>query len=259
MVKLKMKLKIAGEIMINFIICMGTEIIVNKCSREIDKFMMQYDTDYKCHVYREYNREWEEYASTDDGFKIYILNSNDGDDNQSNITAARKIREDFDDWVSMIILTSEKYNYKSTEIEKRLMLASFVNNMVNFETQLKIALTRCMKNYDNRIKTLKYFYKNNIYNIELKQILTIKKEPDNKRCIINTLTKTYQMPENLNKILESLDDRFIMCHRNMIINLEQVKNYNSKLGIITFKNGQTINNISRSKKKNIINYFRGLK
>ena len=122
-----------------------------------------------------------------------------------------------------------------------------------------MALTNCIKNYDNRQKTIKYTYKNNIYNIDLKHIICIEKEFDNKRCIIKTATNTYPIPGTLNTIMKMLDDRFIKCYRNMIINLEQIEKYKIKEGTITFKNGQTINNISRNQKKEIVKYVRGIR
>ena len=59
--------------------------------------------------------------------------------------------------------------------------------------------------------------------------------------------------------MKKLDDRFIKCYRNIIINLDQIEKYKIKEGTIIFKNGQTINNISRNQKKEIVKYVRGLR
>ena len=45
--------------------------IANK--KEIVKFMMNYDIDYKIHEYSGYTQEFNEYAAQEDGFKIYLL------------------------------------------------------------------------------------------------------------------------------------------------------------------------------------------
>ena len=59
----------------------------------------------------------------------------------------------------------------------------------------------------------------------------------------------------LEKIM--LDKRFIQICRSIIINGEQIESYNVKTNIITFKNKEELNAISRSKKREIINYVRG--
>lgn len=242
--------------MINFVICEDEPLLLNKYVNEIEKFMMRYDTDYKCHKYKGYDDKWKEYAKKDDGFKVYLLDIKT--ENGSGLDAARLIREEYDDWVSMIIIITAYNEYKYEALEKRLMLVDFINKLSNFEKRLQAALTICMKNYDNRHKTLRYTYKNNVYNIDLKQIISIEKETDNKRCIINTVTNKYIIPGTLNTIMKSLDNRFIKCYRNMIINLEQIESYYIKEGKIIFKNGHTVTAISRNQKKEIIKYVRGL-
>lgn len=243
--------------MINFVICEDEPVLLKKYVNEIDKFMMRYDTDYKCHTYKGYDDKWKEYAKKEDGFKVYLLDIKTA--TGSGLDAARLIREEYDDWASMIIIITAYNEYKYEALEKRLMLVDFINKLSNFEERLITALTRCMKNYDNRHKSLKYTYKNNVYNIELRQIVSIEKEPDNKRCIIKTTTNKYPVPGTLNTIMKSLDDRFIKCYRSIIINLEQIEKYIVKEGKITFKNGDTVNSISRNQKKEIIRYVRGLR
>ncbi|MDD5888155.1 MAG: LytTR family DNA-binding domain-containing protein [bacterium] len=243
--------------MINFVICEDEPLLLNKYINEIDKFMMRYDTDYKCYKYKGYDEEWKKYAQKEDGFKVYLLDIKT--ETGSGIDAARMIREEFDDWVSMIIIITAYNEYKYEALEKRLMLVDFINKLSNFESRLQNALSICMKNYDNRHKYIRYTYKNNIYNIDLKQIIFIEKEQDSKRCVIKTISNTYIMPGTLNSIAKNLDDRFIKCYRNMIINLEQVESYNTKEGKITFKNGESITAVSRNQKKEIVKYVRGLR
>lgn len=243
--------------MLNFVICEDEPILLKKYANEIDKFMMRYDMDYKCHTFVGYDERWKKYAKKEDGFKIYLLDIKTA--NGSGLDAARLIREEYDDWVSMIIIITAHNEYKYEALEKRLMLVDFISKLSNFEERLKTALTRCIKNYDNRQKTLKYTYKNNIYNIDLKQIICIEKEFDNKRCVIRTATNTYPIPGTLSTIMKKLDDRFIKCYRNIIINLDQIEKYKIKEGTIIFKNGQTINNISRNQKKEIVKYVRGIR
>lgn len=233
--------------MINFVICDDEEVLRKKYVEEINKFMMKYDMDYKCHLYNGYDDNWKEYAQQNDGFKIYLLDIKT--DEGSGLDAARLIREEYDDWVSMIIIITAYGEYKYEALEKRLMLVDFINKLSNFEKRLQSALTRCIKNYDNRPKMLRYTYKNNIYNIELSQIVTIEKEMDEKRCIIRTMTQRYTAPGTLNDIMKKLDSRFIRSYKSMIINLEQIEKYEAHEGKIVFKNGDTTTDISRTKRR----------
>ena len=61
---------------------------------------------------------------------------------------------------------------------------------------------------------------------------------------------------NLSSIISKLDDRFIKSSKSYIINIEQVLQYNIKENIITFSNKKQIYEISRNKKKEIINKLR---
>ena len=255
--KIKTKCVVVGVKMINFVICEDEPVLLKQYVSEIDRFMMRYDMDYKCHTFQGYDEKWKEYAKKADGFKIYLLDIKTA--KGSGLDAARLIREEYDDWVSMIMIITAYNEYKYEALEKRLMLVDFINKLSNFEANFEKALTKCIKNYDNRPKCYKYTYKNNVYNIDLSQIITIEKEQDDKKCIIKTATTKYDAPGSLNTILKSLDDRFIKCYRNLVINLEQIEKYIQKENKIVFKDGSNTTAISRNKKKEIINYVRGLR
>ena len=242
--------------MINFIICEDETILANQYEKEIDKFMMNYNVDYKINKFKGYDNKWQMLAKKDDGFKIYLLDikTNKG----SGIDAARKIREEYDDWSSMIIMITAHQEYKYEALGKRLMLVDFINKLDSCEKNLQEALLICMKNYDKRDKCLKYTYKTIIYNIEFKHIVYIEKEQDSKRCIITTTYGVFYIPGTLKSVKEKLDKRFIEGNKGTLINTDQIKTYNKKTNVLTFKNNDKINSISRSKKKEVENYARGI-
>lgn len=242
--------------MINFIICEDEEVLLKKYKNEIDKFMMRYDIDYKCRSYKGYTNEWKEYAQAEDGFKIYLLDIKT--EKGSGLDAARLIREEYDDWVSMIIIITSYPEYRYEALGKRLMLVDFINKLDNCEKNLRNALSICMKNYDKRPKAIRYTYKNMLYNIELKHILYIEKESDSKRCTIKTTYDTFHIQGSLNAVMKKLDDRFVKCSRSFVVNIEQVQNYNKKNNVITFKNNEKIDAVSREKRKEFENYVRGI-
>lgn len=246
-----------GKIMINFIICEDEEILIKRYKKIIDNFMMNYDIEYKFHIYKGYNDEWKAYAQKEDGFKIYLLDIKTQEG--TGLDAARWLREEYDDWNSMIMIITSFPQYKYEALGKRLMLVDFISKLDDCDKQLHNSLVICLKHYDKRPKILRYTYKNIIYNLEYRQILFIEKELDSKRCKIVTVHGEYYIQGTINNVLKLLDKRFKKCSRSSIVNLEQIENYNVKENIITFKNQKTLETISRDMKKEITNYVRGVR
>ena len=240
--------------MINFVICEDEKTLRENNKKEIVKFMMNYDIDYKIHEYSGYTREFNDYASKDDGFKIYLLDiiMKEG----SGIDASRMIREKYDDWNSIIIIITSHQEYKYEALSSRLYLLDFINKLNRFEKTLRDDLLIAMKHYDRRYKTLGYEYNHTYYRIELKQIIWIEKEPDSKRCIIKTTYGNSYIPGTLNQVKSKLDDRFIKIHRSLIINKDKVVKYDRKNNEIEFTDGTHTTNVARDKKKELLGYDR---
>ncbi len=242
--------------MIDFIICEDEKELAKKYQEIAEKVMMNYDIEYKFNVFSGYTKNWQKQTKKE-SFKIYILDLKTKEG--SGLDAARYIREEQDDWQSMIIVVTAYPEFKYEALGKRLMLVDFVNKFDNFEQRLTQAIQISLKNFDKRPNSLKYTYKKIVYNIEFSKIIYIEKEQDNKRCIIKTTEKDYYIQGNLSQIEELLDKRFIKCNRSNIINLEQVESYNTKENLLYFKNGMSLFAVSRNKKKEILNYVRGIR
>ena len=241
--------------MINFIICNNNKNL-KLYEEEIDNYMMNYDIEYKSYLFSKYNEEFNQIIQKELGFKVYILDINDI--NMSNLSTVKLIREEYDDWSSMIIILSNTKQSNNLD-GKHLMIIDITNKIIPGEKTIKTILPICIKHYNKRPKKLKYTYKNMIYNIDYKQILYIEKELDSKLCKIKTTEKEYYIPGSINDILSKLDDRFIKCYRSTIINLEQVECFDIKKNIIYFKSKEKIETISRDKRKEILNYMRGIR
>ena len=232
--------------MINFIICEDEPELLKEYKYQIDKFMMKYDIDYKTHMFTSYDSKWEKSVRKIKGFKVYLLDIKTA--NGSGINAARQIREEYDDWVSMIIMISGYAEYKYEALGKRLMLVDFINKLDHSEQKLQDALLICLKHYDNKYKSLRYTYKNIAYNVEFRSIIKIEKEMDSKRCIIHAEEGDYPIKGTLNEVLQKLDKRFFKCNRSIAINVEQVQYYNLGKNVAVLKNGEEFKDVSRNKK-----------
>ena len=236
-----------GENMIDFIMVEDNLCYINESKKIIDKVMMSYDIDYDFMVYDKYRKE----LLNKDNFKIYIVSYK-----KDSIELIKYIREELDDWKSLIIILYRNKEDKEKVLKENLFILDYVNKRKYFKEKLLRNIQICLKNYDQRPNSLKYTYKNILYNIEFNKILYIEKEQYNKRCIIYTKNKKYYIPGTLNNIIKLLDNRFIKSSRSYIINTEQVSSYDIKRNILIFKNKIKLDCISRDNKKCIINCLR---
>lgn len=236
--------------MINFIVCEDEKKLRVSTTKEIDCFMMNYDIDYKIYEFDRYDESFNDIVKKDIGFKIYLLDivTKEG----SGVDAARAIREQYDDWVSVIIMITSHQEYKYEVLSSRLYLLDFINKLDNCNKKIREDLVIAMKSYDKKYKTLNYEYNHTLYKVEYRQIVYIEKEPDSKRCIIRTKEDQQIIPGTLNEVLEKLDDRFFKTHKSLIINVDEISRYEIKKNKITFKNGDHTHLISRNQKKELI-------
>lgn len=233
--------------MIDFIMVEDDLYYLNESKRIIDKVMMNYDVSYDFIAYDKYRKE----LLNKDNFKIYIISyKNDS------IDLIKYIREELDDWKSLIIVLYKNKEDKNKILKEDLFIVDYINKIKYFKEKLLRNIQICLKNYDQRPNSLKYIYKNILYNIEFNKILYIEKEQDNKRCIIYTKNKKYFIPGTLSKVKSLLDNRFIKSSRSFIINTEQISFYDIKSNIVTFKSKTKLDCISRDNKKIIINHLR---
>lgn len=235
--------------MLNFIICDDNQEFVKKEKKSIDNFMMNYDIEYTCYVFNEYNNKFKNLVTADIGFKVFMLDIQTP--NGSGLDAARMIREEQDDWVSIIIIITAYNQYKYDALSNRLYLMDFINKLDNCDKKTNEILNIVMKHYDNRHKSLNYEYNHVIKKIEFRHIIYIEKEIDSKRCIIKTVYGNQIINKNLNDTFKLLDKRFFKTSRSMIVNLDYIDEYDYVENKIIFKNGDYTYQVSRDKKKGL--------
>lgn len=244
--------------MISFVICEDEKILTEEYKSLIDKYMMNYDYEYQYVIFDGYNSKFESYTKQPEDFKVYILDLKTK--SGSGIDAARKIREEVNDWNSMIMIVTGLSEFKYEALTKRLMLMDFISKKEDYQAFLIDSISRCLRYYDSRPNKLRYTYKNNIYNISFHQILYIQKEQESKRCRIYTIdNKEKPYVGTITGLLEMLDNRFIKTSRCTIVNTELISRYNQRDNEIYFDNGKMVNDISRENKKKVINRVRGIK
>lgn len=229
--------------MINFII----EDINLK--ETIEKIMMNYNLEYKINKYND--------QKTKELNSIYILNYDTT--NKAEINKLLNIRINEDDWSSIIILISDNSNIKYRLVDNKLLILDVIDKNKDIYNQLIENIKISLKIITETTNSICYTFKGILYNIPQKDIVYIESDSKNKRSVIKTETSEYYIPLTLSKIEKILDENFIKCSRSYIININKMREYNIKDNIIILNGNLKIYEISRQKKKEIINIMRKAK
>lgn len=236
--------------MLNFIVCEDDKVFQQEVKHQIEKFMMKSDINYRVYLFDDYGSEFEKAVKDELGFKIYFLDIKT--EYGSGLDAARFIREENDDWNSILVVITAYSEYRFDALTSRLYLLDFINKLDNCNKRIQSVLEIIMKSYSSRDKSLSYEYNYMVNKIAFRDILYIEKEQNSKRCIVHTSYEQYKVPKTLAEVETSLDDRFLKVHRSLIANLDKIKKYDVKNNVILFKDGSETNLISRDKKKELI-------
>ena len=221
--------------MLNFVVCDNSKDFRKKIESIVDEYMMKCDIDYKTFTFEEYNKGFRDVVKSDTGFKVYFLDIRMGD--VSGIEAARMIREEYDDWSSIILMITSHNEYRYEALGNRLFLLDFISKNDGCEERIEENIKRALKNYNNIEKSLSYELNHIIKRIEYRHILYIEKEQDSKRCIIKTIHGEQLIRRNLSEIEKTLDRSFMKVHRSVLVNVDLIKEYDASENKITFKNG----------------------
>lgn len=237
--------------MFKFIIYDDDKQFLQKNKKIIDDCMMNYDYEYKCYSFDEYNEKFENLIKDNSGLKVYLLDIEGK--NKSGLDIVRLIREKYNDWFSIIIIITNRNEFKYDALSNRLYLMDFINKLDNLEEILGEDIKRIINGYINCTECLTYEFNRSFKRIEYKNIVYIEKEKDSKKCIIHTIYGDYPIASSIGDILTKLNNKFIKTSRSTIINISYVSEYDSSSNEILFSNGEKITDISRLCKKDLIN------
>ena len=235
--------------MLNFIVGEDDPNFEKRMKHLIDNFMMNFDIEYQYHSCSGYDKKFQKLVEEDIGFKVYFLDIKTK--HGSGLDAARMIREECDDWISIIVIVTAFNEYRYEALGNRLYLLDFISKLDDCDKRVTDALKKAMKNYDNRYKSLSYEYNYITRKVEFRHIVYIEKEQDSKRCIIKTTYGTQLISKSLVEVEKMLDNRFMKTHRSMIVNLDYVREFDAKENKITFKNNEVSHLVARDKKKEL--------
>ncbi len=241
--------------MINFIIKDDYDC-ENRIINTIDSYMMSYDIEVKYHLIKNID-ELKEQSNKIKSYKVYVLNLDTEKD--IDLSYANYIREEQDDWSSIIIIVTKYNEMKYEVVNNRLFLFDFIVKNIYFDKRLKEDLKHIKSIYDNREKCLIFESNRIISKIDFKCINVIEKEKNSKRCKLKSSDGNYFIPETLNKIEKRLDERFIKVNRSCIVNCDEINEIDLNDNKIYLKCCEDTYDISRDNKKKVSSYFNNYK
>jgi DNA-binding LytR/AlgR family response regulator len=105
-------------------------------------------------------------------------------------------------------------------------------------------------------KSLNFRYNGEIYKIPFKDILYIERDTDIDISIIHTKNREIEINKTINELEDILryENAFLKTHRSCIVNTSRINKVDWKNSIIEFSTGDTIDLISRDRKKGLKKY-----
>ena len=235
--------------MINFVIVDDNSIHRKKIHNVIFRTMLENKLDYKIYEFDDYKKELRKFISNDLKDTIYILDlelpSGDG------IEVARSIRNNFNNWISPIIIITAHTSLYYEVYKQRLQVLDFIGKCQDIEKNLKENIDICLKML-NKESVYRYLYKNVEHSINLSQIDYIQR--DGRKTKIVTKDKIYYQNISVLEMKKRLPNYFVNSSKGILINMKNVKEIDWNELIVYFKDGIKDYLVSNTHKKEINNY-----
>lgn len=230
--------------MVNVIICDDNDKDRKNIIQIVNNFMNKNNIEFETHVYKDYDKSFEEMINSNIPFKIYLLDIETP--SASGIDIARRIRsKDVDSVITFLTVHEELGN---TILKNDLMFLSFINKFDNLKLRLSRSLKKALDLLNHK-SIIKFNDRNTIYTLDMNDILYLTKESFERKTIIKTDYAEFKVNNTLTEIVEMLDDRFIQTHRSCYINNDRKSCIDKTKRIIYFDNGESTDLLSDKYRK----------
>lgn len=230
--------------MVNVIICDDNDKDRKNIIQIVNNFMNKNNIEFEIHVYKDYDKSFEEMINSNIPFKIYLLDIETP--SASGIDIARRIRsKDVDSVITFLTVHEELGN---TILKNDLMFLSFINKFDNLKLRLSKSLKKSLELLNHK-SIIKFNDRNTIYTLDMNDILYLTKESFERKTIIKTDYAEFKVNNTLTEIVEMLDDRFIQTHRSCYINNDRKSCIDKTKRIIYFDNGESTDLLSDKYRK----------
>ena len=232
-----------------FVVCDDEKLFRSNVVKIIDKLFMNNDLIYDVKEFEKYDSSFEKLINTSKP-KIYILDI-EMKNSISGIDIARKIRKN--DWDSIIIIVTSHNELGYQALKAQIMLLDFISKYDECNKSLEQVLSKAM-DLVNKKKVIRFETNGVFYVVYLNDIFYIERDTVDRKCIIRTSNGLVPINKSLTELERELGDEFYLSHRSCLVNKTNIRKIDWKNNIIYFSNGDTINLISRDKKKGFKEY-----
>lgn len=232
-----------------FVVCDDEKLFRSNVVKIINKVYMNNNEDYKITEFDSYTKDFEKLINKKSS-KIYILDI-EIKNSISGIDIARKIRRN--DWDSIIILVTSHNELGYQAMKAQIMLLDFVSKFDDCEKSLTNAINKALE-LVNKKKVIRFDTNGATYVVYLSDILYIERDTVDRKCIIHTVNRVISTNKSLSELANELGNDFYLCHRSCLVNLLNIDHVIWRDSIVYFRNGESMNLVSRDKKKGLKGY-----
>lgn len=235
--------------MINFIVVDDNNIHRKKVNNIIISIMMNNKIGFEVEEFSDFDANLLDYFKNPKPNSVYILDlelpSGDG------IDIARKIRNEYNDWLSPIIIITAHTSLYYQVYKQRLQILDFIGKSDNIEKNLSENIAICLRML-NMDSVYKFTYKNTDYTIPINNIDYIQR--DDRRIKVVCKNDIYYTIDTINSIKDKFPKYFIISLKGTLINMNNVVKIDWNINKVYFKDGLAEFVVSKSHKKEIDNY-----
>ena len=191
--------------MINFVIVDDNNMHRKKVSSIIMAIMMNNKVSFEIQEFGDFNSTLLNYFKNPKPNSIYILDlelpSGDG------IDIARKIRDEYNDWTSPIIILTAHTSLYFQVYKQRLQILDFIGKSDNIEKNINENIAICLRML-NMDRIYKFTYRHTDYTIPINKIDYIQR--DDRRIKIVCKNEEYYTIDTINSIKDNFPSYFII-------------------------------------------------
>lgn len=179
------------------------------------------------------------YIQQENPISIYFLDISFGG-KLTGIELARLIRQK--DYTSTIVFITDYPNNMSLTYEYKLKIYDFI---VKSEKNLcKKKIEKCIIHTEKRQQKgyshcINVYNNKNSFSIPYTNIYYIDTISGSHKLVIHTRDSIYQFYGTIKTVLKNLDNRFVQCHKSIIVNKDMIIGANKKTKLIILLNGYT--------------------
>lgn len=233
--------------MINFVVVDDVLEITKTVEKIINKVMMNSNLEYKIHIFHDYDSKFRKFIDSPLPNKIYFLDIETK--SASGIDMARLIRKN--DIHSVISFITAYEHLGGVIIKESLMVLTFICKFDDFENKVKDAVEKSLDIVGSK-KIIKFTDYNSLYIIPISDILYITRDSVERKCLIKTDYTTYKVGKTLTELKQMSIGNLSQTHRACLINEKRVRRIDKTNKIIIFDNGDKIDLLSSSYKKELV-------